>query len=465
MSEMSRRGFLAAGSAAALGASSFAATAAQAPRADIRGESAGSVFDVGVVRYDVTPPPGQEMWGYSDPEQIATGTRDPLQCRVVVIKAGDTAIGIAALDMGRMPLPHLCTRIREQARGFGIGDVIFTASHTHSGPMMEFSDRPHIPVIEEAMITGLKEALNKAEPALLHTGRTTIDISHNRRLIKDGVCWMRWRNAERVPTSPVDHEAGLFSFQSVKTKKPIVTLVHYACHPVIFGPDNRRYSADWVGEMCKGVAAATGGECVFLQGGAGDINPYLDKTPIADGAENDVVGEGKKAADAVLGALSQLKPVPGGKLAYREEPLPVGLRWDLGDPSQTKILQENYGRIYEKYMKDAPRDLPVPLGTLLLNDRVALSFMPGELFVDFQLDLKRRSSLPDTFLCGYANEFHIYFPTVRDIVYGGYGAATVSYVGVGAGEKLVTRATEMIGEMTGKIGPLKGPEDFEIKEV
>src|SRR5690349_19618098 len=117
MSEMSRRGFLAAGSMAALGASSFAATAKQTPRADLRGTSATETFEVGVVRHDVTPPPGQEMWGYSDPEQIATGTRDPLLCRVVVIKAGDTAIGLAALDMGRMPLPYICARIRAKARG------------------------------------------------------------------------------------------------------------------------------------------------------------------------------------------------------------------------------------------------------------------------------------------------------------------------------------------------------------
>ncbi len=465
MNNMSRRGFLAAGSAAALSAGGFAAAAGVTPRTNVSAGSVTGLLEVGVTRRDVTPAPGQQLWGYSDPEQIATGTRDPLYCRVVTIKAGDTILGLATLDMGRMPLPHLCARIREKARAFGVADVIFTASHTHSGPFMEFSDRPHIPVVEEAIVEGLREAMNKAEPATLHLGRTTIDIAHNRRLIKEGVCWMRWRNAERLPNSPIDHEAGLLRFDSQKTGKPIVTFVHYACHPVIFGPDNRRYSADWVGEMCKGVTAATGGECFFLQGGAGDINPYLDKTPIKDGAENDVVGEGKKAADAVLAALGSLKPVPGGAIAYREEPVPVGLRWDLSDPGQAKILEASNARIYEKYMKGVPPDLAVPLGTLLLNDRIALSFMPGELFVDFQLDLKRRSSLPDTFLCGYANEFHIYFPTVRDIVYGGYGAATVSYVGVGAGERLVTRATEMIGEMTGKIGPLKGPEDLLIKEL
>ncbi len=469
MDTITRRGFLASSSAAALAAGTAAGTAAAAtagkPRTDLAAVAASGSIEVGVARRDVTPPLGIQMWGYSNPEQLAKGVRDPLYCRCVVIKAGDTALGIVHLDMGRMLMPDQCARLREKARAAGIADVIFCATHTHSGPIMELPDLPHPPMIESAALDALKDALNKAEPATLHLGRTTIDISHNRRLIKDGVCWMRWRNAERVPTSPVDHEAGLLRFDSNKTGKPIVTLVHYACHPVIFASDNRRYSADWPGEMSKRVVETTGGECVFLQGGAGDINPYLDKTPIKEGADNDVVGEGKKAADAVLAALNTLRAVPGASLAYREEPVTVGTRWDLSDPSQTKILEESYGILYEKYMKGRRPDFAVPLGTLLLNQSVALSFMPGEMFVDFQLDLKRRSPLPDTFLCGYSNEFHIYFPTVRDIAYGGYGAATVSYVGVGAGEKLVTRATEMIGEMTGKIHPLRGPEDFQILEV
>lgn len=426
---------------------------------------AGATLEVGFAKQDVTPAPGQQMWGYLNPEQIATGTRDPLYCRVIVLKVGDTAIGITTLDMGRMPEPDLCGRVRDKAKAFGVDDVIFTGTHTHSGPYLELPDLPHLPVIEQAMVDGLREALDEAEPATLNLAQPTIDISHNRRFIKDGVCYMRWRNEERVPTSPIDHEAALLQFTSNATGKPIVSVVHYACHPVIFGSDNRRYSADWPGEMCRRVVEATGGECMFLQGGAGDVNPYLDKTPISEGADEAIVSEGGKAANAVLGANSALKPVKGAAIAYREEPVVIGTRWDFNDPGQAKILEENYGLMYEKYMKGLPADFAVPLGVLLLNNEVALSFMPGELFVDFQLDLKRRSPLKNTFLCGYANEFHLYYPTIRDITYGGYGAATVTYVGVGAGERLVTRATSMVGEMTGKIGPLTGPEDFMIEEL
>lgn len=466
MSSISRRSFLHQSSAATLAA---AVLSGAKPRVhNLASAATGSdKLEVGAARINMNPQIGQPMWGYIDPEQISEGVRDPLYVRIVVLKVGDTTLGIATLDMGRMPVPEFCERMRKNAKVLGVDDLIFTATHTHSGPYMELPDLPHLTRVEVSIMGGLDVAMKRLEPAKVGVGRTKIDIGHNRRFIKDGACYMRWRNEDRVPTSPVDPEAGIIRFDSAATGKPIVTLVLFACHPVIFASDNKRYSADWPGEMCKLVRKETGGECVFLQGGAGDINPYLDKTPVSEGADANVIGEGRKAGRAVLAALSSIATAApeSPSIAYREEPVEIGTRWDFTDPSQTKILEENYGIMYEKYMKGLPGDFAVPAGVLLLNNNLALAFAPGELFVDFQLDLKRRASVRDTFLCGYANEFHLYFPTVRDITYGGYGAATVSYVGVGAGEKLITRATRLIGEMTGKIHPLQGPEDFEIFDL
>jgi len=34
---------------------------------------------------------------------------------------------------------------------------------------------------------------------------------------------------------------------------PLAILVNYACHPVVFGPDNRLYSADFPGAMTREV--------------------------------------------------------------------------------------------------------------------------------------------------------------------------------------------------------------------
>ena len=66
---------------------------------------------------------------------------------------------------------------------------------------------------------------------------------------------------------------------------PIAVLVNYACHAVVLGPENLQYSADYPGEMARTVEAAyPGAVCLFVQGGAGNINPYYDKTPLIEDA-------------------------------------------------------------------------------------------------------------------------------------------------------------------------------------
>lgn len=60
-----------------------------------------------------------------------------------------------------------------------------------------------------------------------------------------------------------------------------VILVNYACHPVVIGVDNLRYSADYPGVMTQVVEKTFGGGplCFFLQGAPGDINPLYAVTP------------------------------------------------------------------------------------------------------------------------------------------------------------------------------------------
>lgn len=428
--------------------------------------AAGDFLEAGVAVRDITPELGIQLWGYSDVDRAAEGVISPLLCKAVVFRAGDKSLALVALDLGRMPVVEQCQRIREAAKADGIEQVILCASHTHSAPFMELPDLPHLQPTEQAIIECIKEAAGALQPARVGVGRATIDISHNRRLIKEGTCYMMWRNAERKPTAPIDHEAGIIRIDAAGGK-PLATLVQYACHPVIFGPDNKKYSADWPGEMCSMVKAATGAECLYLQGAAGDINPYLDKTPIAEGGVESMQAEGRKAAKAVVAAWKKIDAVPpkSPSLAYREERIALGTRYDFEDPKQAEILRTVYDKMYDFYMVPFAKDPVAPLGVLVLNNKIALAFVPGELFVQFQLDLKQKSLLPDTFLCGYANDFHIYFPTIKDAAIGGYGASTATYVGIGAGEKLIDRAAAMIGEMTGHFGPVQGPEEFALNEL
>ena len=54
--------------------------------------------------------------------------------------------------------------------------------------------------------------------------------------------------------------------------RPMAILVNYSCHPVVFGPDNLRYSADYPGAMAKYVEDHFDKApiCFFLQAAPGE---------------------------------------------------------------------------------------------------------------------------------------------------------------------------------------------------
>ena len=89
--------------------------------------------------------------------------------------------------------------------------------------------------------------------------------------------------------------------------------------------------------------------------------------------------------------------------------------------------------------------------------------VPGEPFVDFQIDWRNRCPVKDAFFLGYANGYFGYFPTIRAATLGGYGAANSStWTEPGAGERMVEHAVVKAYELLGKLSDV--PEDLKKKE-
>lgn len=459
MNVLSRRSFLKTSAALAM-----ATAATEAVPQPVEDESNGLLAAVAV--RDITPPPGVRMWGYDDRKGPAAGTLDPLYARGLVLRTGESTVAIVTLDLGRVPRVSALDRIRARVKGAGVEHVIFAASHTHGGPAMEDDGAEHAKAIEARVGDCIEEAASRLEAVRIGFGTAVFDISHNRRkILADGRCLMMWRNEERVPTSPVDHEASLIKLEKADGT-PLAVLVHFACHPVVLGPDNVQYTADYAGEMARLVKEQTGAECLFLQGGCGDINPYLDKTPLHEGGLEAMRGVGRTCAEAVLAALPaiQAETPNAAVFAYHEEMVEVGTRWNLQDPKQQEVLRGVYGPMFDVYIKDLTPNLAIPLAVLVIDNDIALAAMPGEVFVQYQLDLKTHAPLGKALLVGYANDFHAYFPTIKDAAAGGYGGTVATYVGTGAGDKLVARSQIVMGELTNKLRPFCTPEDFQLLE-
>ena len=116
-------------------------------------------------------------------------------------------------------------------------------------------------------------------PAEISAASGQIALGFNRRKVTNGIAKMWWRNAEKLPSHPVDPTVNVVRISDAQGKVRGV-LVNYACHPSVLGPANLEYSADYPGALKRYVESQLPGAlCLFVQGGAGDINPYRDKEP------------------------------------------------------------------------------------------------------------------------------------------------------------------------------------------
>jgi hypothetical protein len=416
---------------------------------------------------DITPAGGELLWGYEDRVKPATGTLDPLYARVLVLEAAGTRLGLVTLDLGRSFGPPALEQLRDAAnRNSGISCLLVAASHTHSAPIVADEYKKGVPAWERTALDKIERAIQEAVAGLaeasIGSGTGVAYIGHNRlRVNGDGsVTWFE-RNLTRVPTSPVDPTVTVLRIDR-SDGSPLAILTNYACHPVVFGSDNLRYSADFPGVMNRVIEERFGPRTLsfFLQGAPGDINPYYAVTPIEQDAvkQRDWTGDRLGREAARVASEIHTTEAPQATIEYSEESVPVKLRWDA-DKFRAALLKFLGPQGMDTYGMEVKPEFPISVATLLINKRIAIMTVPGEPFVDFQINWRDRCPAATALLLGYANGYNGYFPTVAAASRGGYGAASAStWVEVGAGERLVDRSVAKVYEMLGRLTSM--PDDL-----
>lgn len=428
----------------------------------------GAELKAGVAKVDITPPTGVRMWGYFDRLAGAKGTLDPLYARVLVLEAGEKRLALVDLDLGRTFGLASLERLRAAARqSSGISYTLVQATHTHAGPVIMDDYPSGPPAWETAAIEKIGKAIEEAHAhaaaAQLGTGYGATYIGYNRRRVNpDGTVTMFWNNPTHVPTAPVDPTVSVLRVDTAEGK-PLAVLVNYSCHAVVLGPDNLQFSADFPGVMTKTVEQAFGSTpplCFFLQGAPGDINTFDAAVPLEENAiaRRDWSGQhlGEEAARVAREIHTQAAVQPS--LDFVEDALPFHLRWNAEKFQRTMMTV--FGKDFlNNFAAQTREDWQLPVATVLINKRIALMTMPGEPFVEFQMNWRDRCPVPDAFFLGYANGYYGYFPTLKAASEGGYGTASATtWIEVGAGERMVDHALMRTYEMLGRL--VDTPEDL-----
>jgi len=387
-------------------------------------------YRAGVARVDITPPIGHEMGGYAARKHGSTGLHDPLYATVLVIESGDNSLALVTCDLRSF----VSTRVGELAKQkYGIRNTIIDVSHTHSGPLTWELRTPWYSQAEDKMVQAVGEAKNAEFPAELDVSTGRIYLGHNRRKIIDGKGYMWWRNADQLPSHPVDPTVNALLVKDAAGKTRAV-LVNYACHPSVLGPDNYEYSADYPGAMKRYIEAQIpGATALFVQGGAGDINPYRDKEPVAGQGFQVMTDMGESLGKYVVSILGKTKPI-SGPLRTGSEIIDVKNRWN---PAES---------------------LPVGYTVGAFGDSLCFAALPGEPFVELQMTFRDKAECGNAMLFGYSYSvggvWVGYIPTILASVQGGYGADYNTTVSVGTGERLIDRAVVKLFQLRGALKDL-----------
>lgn len=395
-------------------------------------------LSAGVARVDITPPAeGAPMGGYADRQGSSTGVHDPLYATVLLLAGEGVRVAIVSADLRSFP----SSRVVSEARARGLADhVLLAATHTHSGPITwERQDWPAgarswFAQTEDRILAAIAEAGKSMFAARAGFGFGRIYLGHNRRRVDEaGKTAMLWRNAERLPTAPLDPTLGVIRIDDAEGRTRAV-LVNYACHAVVLGPDNREISADYPGALRREIEREMpGAVSLFIQGGAGDINPYMDKQPVRDGGFTEADRMGRALAVEALRVARRAAPKANadGSLKAAGEVMEFRDRWD-----QTKLVRAG-------------------VTGLLINNEIGIATLPGEPFVELQIALRDKSELAAAFLFGYTysagGEWAGYIPTIRAAAEGGYGAGYNTRIEVGAGEAMIDRALANLYKLAGKL--------------
>jgi neutral ceramidase len=431
---------------------------------------------VGAAATVITPPEGTPLAGYYS-ERGSKTVLDDIHSKAIVLEVGDTKAALVVCDLISLPR-HVVTEARRQieaATGIPGSHVMISATHTHTGPVINressldelvgaTSDlgRRYTEKLPELIAKSVVDANKKLAPARASAARGREDgVGFNRRFVmKDGS--VSWNPAKRNPdivrpAGPIDPEVGVVYFDTPKNA-PVATYVNFAMHPDTVGGEG--VSADYPGVLAKLLGAYRGPDMltVFANGCCGNIN-HRDINWL-DGQKGPAEAHriGTLLAGAVLRTTPHLKPVAADALRIKSElvklPLAPHTEADIAAANETvKRVKEPATKFLDKVKafrvldvaarRGQPWDVEVQV--IAMGD-VAWVSLPGEIFVELGLAVKKGSPFPHTLIAELANGSVGYIPNKDAYPQGNYEVVS-SRCAAGSGELLVEAASRLLKEV------------------
>lgn len=398
-------------------------------------------FKAAMAKADVTPEVGCLLYGYAG-ERRAKRIMDRLEVGVTALNQNNETVLLISAEVCAINL-DVTTSIRAQiaeATGVKSENILYSAIHTHSGPItrtsigwgitdMDYMDNVLIP----ASIKAAKEALSSLKPAVVGIGTIDSYAGINRREVtKDGEIILG-----QNPDASYDPTMTLMYFKTVDGE-PIGTVIHFAAHATAAGR-NPSITRDWPGIMIDRMKEVTGAPCMYVNGAEGNVGPRLSNGKTT-GDESHVYEVGEIAANDAEKAYNSIKEFKVPELKIKNEkmnlifgaPKPLEIvEAELAKLDPDNLIDTDITKHYQlskiKAMYESGEEFAAKkefVQTVIAIDDLAIVPFPFECFNGIALELREKSPFKDTILFGLTGGSYGYLPTEDQIPLGGYEIAS-----------------------------------------
>ena len=445
---------------------------------------------------NITPPVGGRLAGHFY-EILSTGIHDSLWARALVLKQGKEKFAFVFCDLIGLT-QNISAEAREKASaktGIPVKNILISAAHSHTGPLFygfqrsyfhneaiqttgvdphEKTDYPDFLVLQ--LVRAIVSANAGLKPVEILSGiGHQKDLSFNRRYyMKNGPVLFNPGplNPDIAgPAGPIDPSVGILLIRKPKSKEFTGGLTVFAMHADCMGGTD--ISADYPYYLEEFLKSTFGKDFIsaFALGASGDINDINVKIDQLIYSESNTKKIGETLGKTVASMLPKLRVItqPSMKMLSEKILLPLQvpsfeqidsakeLISNLYKVSQTGAYLKNAGgesgdflkRVeMSKYLflKDRKPNVQVEVQVFRLDSHTAIVGLPGELFVELGLAIKKKSPFRNTIVMTVCNDKTSYIPTRKAFKEGSY-EVTNSIVKPGSGEILVKTALQLLKQI------------------
>ncbi|MGB2864736.1 MAG: neutral/alkaline non-lysosomal ceramidase N-terminal domain-containing protein [Sedimentisphaerales bacterium] len=410
--------------------------------------SAEGALKGGTAKVDITPPIGAWLSGYGSRNKPSEGILDPLYAKALVLDDGREKVAIVSADLLWVPL-EITNEIRQQVQkklGIPQENIMICGTHTHFAPKIDRIDKnwpdAAIAEIDESYVQILKkkifDSIMLADKGIkevkLGVGKGQMtEIVYNRRTKKpDGTVAMTFNLPPASPDltfGPIDPELCVLRVDD-SDGSLVAAVVNYACHPVSGDPNREKFfyiSADYPGYTAQVIEQAEGGNCIFLLGTAGDMNPVrLNRT-------HPRMQTGKALGGAALRHIQFTQPCSDVKISALKRQVSLPIKKDLPPDRLLSIGKDKETQSTE-------------IQVLRIGDIYILG-LPGEVLVEIGLEIKAKAGIENLFVVSIANDAVGYVCPRAAYKEGGYEPGAGTNLAPGAGEIITEQALKLIEQI------------------